>query len=162
MKKALAGTSAPLEMALTTVEPGTGFVKAIVGGRDFAKSQVNLALGNCAEDYLAPQEGPICLSGGGTGRQPGSSMKPVTLAKAYEEGIGPGRVYAGPGTYRIPGCTGNQCTVSNVESGSYGSISLKQATAFSVNTVYAQLVADVGVKDTAEMAQRLGLSLIHI
>ncbi len=160
VKKALAGTSAPLEMALATVEPGTGFVKAIVGGRDFAKSQVNLALGNCAEDYLAPQEGPICLDGGGTGRQPGSSMKPVTLAKAYEEGIGPGRVYAGPGTYRIPGCTGDQCTVSNVESGSYGSISLKQATAFSVNTVYAQLVADVGVKDTAEMAQRLGITMV--
>jgi len=160
VKKALAGTSAPLEMALATVEPGTGFVKAIVGGRDFAKSQVNLALGNCAEDYVAPQEGPICLSGGGTGRQPGSSMKPVTLAKAYEEGIGPGRVYAGPGTYRIPNCPGDQCTVSNVESGSYGSISLKQATAFSVNTVYAQLVADVGVKDTAEMAHRLGITMV--
>jgi len=160
VRKALSGTSAPLEMALATVEPGTGFVKAIVGGRDFSKSQVNLALGNCAEEYVAPRDGPVCLSGGGTGRQPGSSMKPVTLAKAYEEGIGPGRVYAGPGTYRIPSCRGDQCTVSNVESGSYGSISLKQATAFSVNTVYAQLVADVGVKDTAEMANRLGITMV--
>jgi penicillin-binding protein 1A len=160
VKNALSGTSAPLEMALTTVEPATGFVKAMVGGRDFSKSQVNLALGNCPEDYDAPQNGPVCLSGGGSGRQPGSAFKPVTLAKAYEQGIGPGRVYAGPGTYTYPNCRGTGCTVGNVESGSYGSISLKQATAFSVNTVYAQLVLDVGVKDTAELAHRLGITMV--
>ncbi|HWI03751.1 MAG TPA: penicillin-binding transpeptidase domain-containing protein, partial [Acidimicrobiales bacterium] len=68
--------------------------------------------------------------------------------------------YSGPGTYRIPGCGGNQCTISNVESGSYGSISLKQATAYSVNTVYAQLIEDVGVAETAEMAHRLGLTMV--
>jgi penicillin-binding protein 1A len=160
VRKALSGTNPPLEMSLVTVEPGTGFVRALVGGRDFSKSQVNLALGRCLEDYEPPKEGPLCLDGGGSGRQPGSSMKPVTLAKAYEEGIGPGRVYSGPGTYRIPGCGGSQCTIHNVESGSYGSISLKQATAFSVNTVYAQLVEDVGVTETAEMANRLGLTMV--
>jgi penicillin-binding protein 1A len=157
----LNGTSAPLEMSLVTVEPGSGFVRALVGGRDFSKSQVNLALGRCVEGYEIPKDGgPLCLDGGGSGRQPGSSMKPVTLAAAYETGIGPGRVYSGPGTYRIPGCGGNQCTISNVESGSYGSISLKQATAFSVNTVYAQLIEDVGIPETAEMAHRLGLTMV--
>jgi len=163
VKKSLSGTSSPLEMALVTVEPNTGFVRAMVGGRDFSKSQVNLALGNCPEDYVAPQDGPVCLDGGGTGRQPGSSMKPVTLAKAYEEGIGPGRIYSGPGTYRVPGCPAQQdgCVIHNVESGSYGAISLKQATAYSVNTVYAQLIQDVGIKETAEMAHRLGLTMIR-
>jgi penicillin-binding protein 1A len=161
VKKALSGTNPPLEMSLVTVEPGTGFVRALVGGRDFSKSQVNLALGRCVEGYEVPEDGgPLCLDGGGSGRQPGSSMKPVTLAAAYENGIGPGRVYSGPGTYRIPGCGGNQCTISNVESGSYGSISLKQATAFSVNTVYAQLIEDVGIPETAAMAHRLGLTMV--
>jgi penicillin-binding protein 1A len=160
VKKALSGTNPPLEMALVTVEPGTGFVRALVGGRDFSKSQVNLALGRCVEGYEPPTEGPICLDGGGSGRQPGSSMKPFTLAKAYEEGIGPGRVYSGPGTYTIRGCRGNGCTIHNVESGSYGSISLKQATAYSVNTVFAQLIEDVGVQETAEMAHRLGLTMV--
>ncbi|HJV08312.1 MAG TPA: transglycosylase domain-containing protein, partial [Acidimicrobiales bacterium] len=160
VKKALSGTSAPLDMSLVTVEPNTGFVRALVGGRDFSKSQVNLALGKCLEDYVPPQDGPICLDGGGSGRQPGSSMKPITLAKAYEEGIGPGRIYSGPGTYRIPGCGGKDCTISNVESGSYGAISLKQATAYSVNTVFAQLIQDVGIEETAEMGHRLGLTMV--
>lgn len=159
VRNALAGTSPPLEMALTTVEPNTGFVKAMVGGRDFAKSQVNLALGNCPEDYVQPVDGPPCLSGGGSGRQPGSSFKPFTLAKAFEEGIGPGRVYAGPSSYTFPNCKGD-CTVHNVESGGYGPITLRQATQYSVNTVFAQLIVDVGIKDTAEMAHRLGVTMV--
>jgi penicillin-binding protein 1A len=159
VNRSLEGTSPPLEMAMVTVEPSTGFVKALVGGRDFASSQVNLALGNCP-DGPAPRDGPVCLAGGGTGRQPGSAFKPITLAKAFEIGIGPGRVYSGPSSYRFPNCSGEFCTVRNVESGGYGAISLRQATAYSVNTVYAQLVIDVGVPETAEMAHRLGLTMV--
>ncbi len=47
-----------------------------------------------------------------------------------------------------------------MESGAYGSIALRQATQLSVNTVYAQLILDVGVKDTAEMAHRLGVTMV--
>jgi len=157
---ALSGTSAPLEMAMVSIEPSTGFVKALVGGRDFNSSQVNLALGACPPDQPPATDGPICLAGGGSGRQPGSAFKPVTLAAAFESGIGPSRVYSGPSTYRIPGCAGSFCTVSNVESGGYGAITLRQATAYSVNTVYAQLIRDVGVPETAEMANRLGLTMV--
>ena len=89
VSESLDGTEAPLEMALVSVEPTTGYVKALVGGRDFNASQVNLALGACPEGYEAPDQGPICLAGGGTGRQPGSSFKPFTLARAFEDGIGP-------------------------------------------------------------------------
>ena len=160
--KALQGTSPPLEMSLVSVEPSTGYVKALVGGRDFTTSQVNLALGKCPEraDDRPPPGEPVCLAGGGSGRQPGSSFKPFTLARAFEEGIGPNRVYAGPSSYTVPGCRGVGCTVSNVESGSYGSISLRQGTHYSVNTLYAQLVLDVGVKDAAEMAHRLGVTMV--
>ncbi|MDQ4133974.1 MAG: transglycosylase domain-containing protein [Actinomycetota bacterium] len=156
VSSALSGTSPPLEMAIAAVEPSTGFVRALVGGRDFAASQVNLALGGCPETNERPKaDVPVCIAGGGTGRQPGSAFKPITLARAFEEGIGPNRVFSGPGTIRLPGWT-----VSNVESGSYGSVSLRQATHASVNTVYAQLVLRVGVKDTAEMAHRLGLTSV--
>jgi len=157
VKKALAGTAPPLEMGLATVEPATGYVKAMVGGRDFTKSQVNLALGNCPENYVAPPDGPVCISGGGTGRQPGSAFKPFTLAKAFEEGIGPSRVYSGPSTYTFP----DGYVVHNVETGGFGAITLRTATAESVNTVFAQLIDDVGIKSTAEMAHRLGVTMVN-
>jgi penicillin-binding protein 1A len=158
----LDGTTSPLEMSLVTIEPKTGFVRALVGGRDFAKSQVNLALGNCASVAKSDDtSGPICIDGGGTGRQPGSSFKPFTLAKAYEEGILPTAVYSGPSSYRFPNCAGEGCTVHNAEGGGYGSLDLAQATAHSVNTVFAQLIGDVGVKETAEMSHRLGITMVN-
>ncbi|MEW6154129.1 MAG: transglycosylase domain-containing protein [Actinomycetota bacterium] len=163
VNEALRGTTAPLEMSLVSVEPSTGLVRALIGGRDFSRSEVNLALGNCPNP-TPPRDGePFCVPGGGTGRQPGSAFKPITLARALEEGISVDKVYSGPSTYRFPNCTGGAqagCTVSNVESAGYGSLTLSQATALSVNTVYAQLVQDVGVKDTAEAAHRLGLTMI--
>ena len=167
--EALKGTEAPLDMALATVDPQTGLVKALVGGRDFNRSQVNLALGNCPARKATPEgdkppppdTGPVCVAGGGTGRQPGSSFKPFTLAEALEDGMSLDKTYRGPGTYTYPRCkSGPGCVVHNVESGGYGTIDLRRATAYSVNTVYAQLVQDVGVKDTAEMAHRLGVTSI--
>ncbi|HEX3393429.1 MAG TPA: transglycosylase domain-containing protein [Acidimicrobiales bacterium] len=159
---ALSGTKPPLEMALVTVEPATGLVKAMVGGRDFSASQVNLALGDCPPTTTAPPaDSPICVAGGGTGRQAGSAFKPFTLAKAFEEGIGPGRVYSGPSTYTYPHCSGDGCTVHNAETGGFGAITLREATAESVNTVFAQLINDVGIQKTAEMANRMGITTIN-
>jgi penicillin-binding protein 1A len=159
--QALTGTAPPLEMAMVSVDPRTGFVRALVGGRDFTRSQVNLALGHCASAAPAKDGEPICIDGGGTGRQPGSAFKPLTLAKALEKGIRPDRVYRGPSSYTFPNCAGQGCTVHNVESSGYGSLTLRDATAYSVNTVYAQLIQDVGIKDTAELAHRLGLTMIN-
>ena len=164
VKNTLQGTAPPLEMSLVSVDPRTGLVRALIGGRDFGKSEVNLALGHC-DNAAPPKDGdPVCIDGGGSGRQPGSSFKPFTLAKALEEGMSVDKTYYGPGTYRFPYCTGgddNGCVVHNVESGSYGTLTLRAATAYSVNTVYAQLIQDVGVKETAEMAHRLGLTMVN-
>ncbi|MDQ1418634.1 MAG: penicillin-binding protein [Acidimicrobiaceae bacterium] len=160
----LKGTQAPLDMAMVALDPKTGQVKAMVGGRDFTQSQVNLALGSCpANPDPTPADQPICIAGGGSGRQPGSAFKPFTLAKAFEEGIDANKVYDGPSTYTFPvnQCRGIGCTVHNVESGPYGMITLREATTFSVNTVFAQLVEDVGVTKTAELAHRLGLTMIN-
>ena len=162
--KSLEGTRAPLEMSLVSVEPGTGMVRALVGGRDFTHSSVNLALGNCAaahDNAAAGRDEPVCVSGGGGGRQPGSAFKPYTLAKALESGKGPDDRYSGPSTFTFPHCTGNGCVVHNVESGGYGRITLRQATTLSVNTVFAQLIDDVGVRDTAELAHRLGMTMVN-
>ncbi len=161
----LQGTSAPLDMALVSVEPSTGFVKALVGGRDFTQSQVNLALGNCSAAPKFVEGGPVCIDGGGSGRQPGSSFKPFTLAKAFEEGITPDKVYSAPAYFTQPNCRGNSaaagCTIGNAEPSGFGALPIREATAYSVNTVFAQLVLDVGIPETAEMAHRLGITMLR-
>jgi penicillin-binding protein 1A len=161
----LQGTSPPLDMALVSLDPKTGFVKAMVGGRDFTKSQVNLALGNCAGAAKPDDGGPICIDGGGSGRQPGSSFKAFTLAKAFEEGITPDKVYRAPASFTIPNCykysSGAGCTIHNAEPAGFGSLSVRSATAESVNTVFAQLILDVGIPQTAEMAHRLGITMVR-
>ncbi|MBA2272961.1 MAG: transglycosylase domain-containing protein, partial [Actinobacteria bacterium] len=53
------------EIALIAIRPSNGEIVAMVGGRDWSESQVNLALG---------------VEGGGSGRQPGSSFKPIVAA----------------------------------------------------------------------------------
>ena len=165
----LKGTTSPIEMGLVAVEPPTGYVKALVGGRDFYNgpfAQVNLALGGCPREPAAEVEVEVratCwdkggVRGGGTGRQPGSSFKPFVLAAAFSEGFSPARVYPAPNNYRIPGCDGDQCTIGNYEGASFGTSDLRRATWKSINTVYAQLIHDVGVKDVAEMAKKVGIT----
>ncbi|CAN5159826.1 hypothetical protein BH18ACT4_BH18ACT4_06520 [soil metagenome] len=62
------GNDPGLQMAIASVEPSTGLVRALVSGRDYAASQVNNALG---------------ALGGGSDRQPGSAFKPFVLAAAF-------------------------------------------------------------------------------
>ncbi len=169
---ALEGVAPPIDMAVVAVDPTTGFVRAMVGGRDFTAvgGQVNLALGKCA---LAPPEvadrvdvaascwnpDNVVVEGGGTGRQPGSSWKPFVLATALDQGMEPTKVYSAPSTYRIPNCTGDiGCTVSNYEGSAGGRATLRSATENSYNTVYAQVINDVGVPEVASMAKKLGIS----
>jgi penicillin-binding protein 1A len=168
--EALSGTGPPLEMSMVAVEPPTGYVKALVGGRDFASSQVNLALGGCprkpADGKIGVEVPASCwetpaVAGGGLGRQPGSSFKPFVLAAALSRGFEPTKVYKAPSTFQIPNCrvtATNKCTISNNEGSGGGSATIQSATVKSINTVYAQLIRDVGCKETAEMTSRLGIT----
>jgi len=132
------------EAAVVAVEPQTGFVRALVGGRNWDASQVNLALGRL---------------GGGSGRQAGSSFKPFVLAKAFESGFTPDKRYRGPSSVQPRGF---DKPVHNYGGQSYGSVDLRTATQKSINTVFAQLIADVGVKPTAELALRMGIKGIDL
>jgi len=137
----LSGTEAPLEMSLVSVDPATGHVRAFVGGRDFAESQVNLALG------------------GSAGMQPGSSFKTFVLAAALEQGIDPETTFDAPASMEFPGCDPT-CTVNNYDFDDHGTETLRTATHQSTNTVYAQLIDQLGPQTVAEMAHRLGVSAI--
>ncbi len=138
----LKNTEFPVEMSLVSIDPSTGHVVAMVGGRDYDFSQVNLA------------------TGGSTGFQPGSSFKPIVLAAAFNMGTGPETTYPAPGQWKVPDCYGDGCTISNYDYSSRGNISLRQAMTASVNTVFAQLVLDVSIDDTVELARNLGLERI--
>ncbi|MHB1534824.1 MAG: transglycosylase domain-containing protein [Acidimicrobiales bacterium] len=173
----LSGTHDPLEMALASVQPQTGFVQALVGGRAYGHqgapfSSDNFALAGC--DPAPPpstvvQVRATCWNGksigssdsGGVGRQPGSAWKPFVLATAFEQGIPPDKVFPVPGIYHIPGCTpspAQNCEIVNeVASNSNGSATLAEATAASINTVYGPLAGQVGCVNVAKTAKALGI-----
>jgi penicillin-binding protein 1A len=176
VRSTLSGTIDPLEMALAAVEPQTGFVPAIVGGRDFGHgpyAQDNFALGGCDPPPPKPatiQVAATCwsgqtITGGLRGRQPGSAWKPFVLATAFQQGIQPYTTFYAPGVYPIPGCVvpagqpATACQVHNDDPGTIlGNVSLSLATWDSTNTVYAQLAPQVGCNNVAATAQKLGIS----
>src|SRR5205085_3991456 len=120
-----------------------GHVVAMVGGRNWNKSKVNLAVG---------------AEGGGTGRQAGSSFKPFVLAETVHEGYTVESSFLGPAAITLPHADrGNDWKVSNFENESFGRLNLIDATAQSVNTVYAQLVTAIGPDNVPPMAHALGI-----
>lgn len=129
------------EVAIVTVD-SDGQVLAMIGGRDYKASQVNLAVGE---------------EGGGSGRQPGSSFKPFTLASAVHSGISLKSKFSGPGKMKLKIPGGGTWDVKNYGGQSFGTVDLMAATANSVNTVYAQLELEDGVDKTAKMAKELGI-----
>lgn len=119
-----------------------GAIVAMIGGRDFKASKVNLALGT---------------AGGGQGRQPGSTFKPFVLAAALEAGIPVTQRYPGPPKITVD-VDGIEYPVENYGGESFGTIDLQDATVHSVNTVFAQLIADTGATPVVEIAKHLGVT----
>lgn len=138
-------------VSLVAIDPRTGFIKAMVGGRNFFApkkvdrwAKVNIATGE-----------------GGTGRQTGSAFKTFTLAAAVERGISLRSVFAGPSRVPIndPRCRtgGRPWTPANYSDSGFGTMDLVSATARSVNTIFAQLVMKVGPERVVDVAHRLGI-----
>jgi penicillin-binding protein 1A len=122
--------------ALVALDPATGNVLAMVGGRNYSQSQFNLA----AQSR----------------RQPGSAFKPFVLAAALEEGISPATHFV---SKRVPIQLGDRVWMpSNYDHTYLGDISLVDATVHSDNTVYAQLTQLVGPRAVARTARRLGVA----
>jgi penicillin-binding protein 1A len=121
-----------------------GQVTALMGGRDIATQEVNLALGQ---------------QGGGSGRQPGSSFKPFVLAEAIQQGISLNSRFQAPGRLVLPRANaGEDWIVGNYGGTEQGVLDLVDATRASSNTAYAQLMMEVGPEAVVDLAGKLGVS----
>ncbi len=165
--------------SLVAIDPHTGAIMAMVGGRDFFAprkkdpfAKLNLATlsepkldcvryqkgkksGQCRKPY-EPAPAP------GTGRQAGSSFKPFALEAAIEQGVSLSKVFDGggsDGSAIIPGAdNGADYTVHNYESGAFGKISLLEAMVNSVNVVFALLGQEIGVQSVIDTAKKMGVT----
>jgi penicillin-binding protein 1A len=143
-EQAVAAVRPPLpgpDAALVSMEPKTGYVRALVGGRDF---------------FDGGERAKLDLATGGPGRPAGSSFKPLVLAAALEHGVTLDRVYPAPSHLVVPLPSGDW-KVENYEGEAGGSATLLNATVHSYNTVYAQVIMDVGPEVAMDTARALGV-----
>jgi penicillin-binding protein 1A len=154
--------------ALVAIEPSTGYIRAMVGGRDYFATKkedqfAKLNLATLAEPDLGPKTfdpvtGEKIPKAPGTGRQAGSAFKPFALAAALTQGISLSDTYRASGTMSFPGVdNGAAWNVQNYEGSEFGTVTLLEATISSINVVYAQVILDVGPEAVTELAHDMGI-----
>jgi membrane peptidoglycan carboxypeptidase len=127
------------------VDPKTGKVVAMYGGIDYVKQYTNNATRG---DF-----------------QVGSTFKPFVFTSAVQNAsvtqdgrtITPNTIYDGTNKRPIVGWDGGTYAPENEDQGSYGNITVREATDKSVNSVYAQMAVDVGSDKVKQTAIDLGL-----
>jgi 1A family penicillin-binding protein len=126
------------EGAIVTIEPHTGYVRAMVGGYDFFRSEFNRAVQ--------------------ARRQPGSAFKPFIYIAALESGLTPAtRVEDAPVSYAV-GPNGQAWKPENYDRKYRGFTTLQQAIEESVNVVTVKVQERVGLNRTIQVARRLGIT----
>ncbi|MFB0619731.1 transglycosylase domain-containing protein [Streptomyces sp. AGS-58] len=128
-----------------SVDPRTGEVVAMYGGVDYVKQYTN---GATRGDF-----------------QVGSTFKPFVFTAAVENGsttqdgrtITPNTIYDGTNKRTVQGWSGAPYNPENEDQKSYGPITVGKATDLSVNSVYAQMAADVGPAKVKQTAVDLGI-----
>lgn len=125
-----------VEGALVAIEQETGFIRALIGGYDFVKSDFNRAL------YAK--------------RQPGSAFKPVIYAAALNNGFTPANIIMDePVTY--PGGPKGEWKPENADHKFNGPTTLREGLTYSRNVVTIKLLDAIGIDKAIDFARTLGV-----
>jgi penicillin-binding protein 1A len=125
-----------LEGALVSLEQDTGFIRALIGGYDFVKSDFNRAL------YAR--------------RQPGSAFKPIIYAAALDHGFTPSSIIMDEAVTYPGGDRGNW-KPENYDHKFYGPTTLIEALTYSRNVVTVKLVDAIGINNLLDFARNVGI-----
>jgi len=132
----------PPQVALVALDPHTGEIKALVGGRDYLASQLNHALAM---------------------RQPGSAFKPFVYAAALDTGVHGGRKVFTPATIVTDVATtfpaiGGLYQPKDFEPDYMGDVTLRKALAMSLNIPAVSVAQQVGYQSVVDIARKAGLN----
>ncbi|WP_156028278.1 transglycosylase domain-containing protein [Candidatus Solirubrobacter pratensis] len=136
------GRPADPATAIVAIDPSTGAIRAMT--------------------VVAPGHGSLKFNlASQSRRQAGSTFKTFALTAAMEAGIPLGSVWNGPSSLTIPNrrCmnANGAWVVHNYADEAHGTMTLLQATAFSVNTIFAQVAMRVGPERVVDAAHRMGI-----
>lgn len=125
------------QSALLCIEAETGFVKAMVGGRDYRDSQFNRAIQSR--------------------RQPGSAFKPIIYAAAIDKGYTPASVILDAPIVFEDTERDFTWKPRNYAETFYGPTLLRQALAKSRNVVTVKILKDIGIDYAIDYARKIGI-----
>ena len=125
-----------LHIGMVSIRPGTGEIVAMYGGKDYLIRQLNDATQSIA--------------------QAGSTFKPFALIAALQAGISLSSIWNGDSP-KVFDDVGKPYEVSNYGDKSFGDISLLQATASSINTIYVPLGIKAGLDSVVNVARAAGI-----
>ena len=128
------GDPSPLQAALVAMEPGTGYVRAMVGGRDFDASRFNRAVQ--------------------ARRQPGSAFKPFVYAAALEAGYTPASVID---RLNDPIATLEGAWVPADGHSTADAMTLRTGLRTSSNRAAVRLLQEIGIPRAVQYAQTMGV-----
>jgi 1A family penicillin-binding protein len=128
-----------LQGMVVALDPTSGDVRALVGGRDYNDSQFDRAVDGM--------------------RQPGSSFKPIVYAAAIADSIPPNAMFADTAlAINLPNRTIYRPENSD---GEYlGSMTLREALTMSRNVVAVQIAMKLGMDSIANLAARMGINSV--
>ena len=134
----LATEKFPIQAALVAIDPKTGYVLSLVGGKDFDKYKWNRATQ--------------------AKRQPGSTFKPVVYTAAIDNGYSPCfELLNQPVVLYLP--NGDRWAPHNYDHSQGGPTMLREALRRSLNLVTARLVQEVvPPRQVVDYARKLGLT----